>query len=319
MLPDYNSKNIKYPSQLAILLGLTGGGLIIGSLASLAIWTMMTGQPFPLKAEDILQPKYYQVNMVLQAVSTFFIFFVPVHFFAAICYRKPFKYMGFNFRFNNKQVLLVIAILILTFPLSGALATLNKILPISEYWATKFKAMELAREAQEAALININSFSRFIISLIVIALLPAIFEETFFRGGMQNLFTRWFKGPWVAIILTAIIFSLIHLSFYGFLVRFALGMILGFIFYYSGSLWLNILLHFLFNGVQVTALYIMTMHGAKDKNVEDNFPLWMGLIALALLLYLFKVFKQTSAIKQSQHVEEIRPDEEFHNWTAKNS
>ena len=77
-MPDYNSKNIKYPSQFAIFLGLTIGGLIIGSLASFAIWTMMTGEPFPLKAEDILQPKYYQVNMVLQAVSTFFIFFVPV-------------------------------------------------------------------------------------------------------------------------------------------------------------------------------------------------------------------------------------------------
>ena len=319
MMPDHNSKNISYPSQLAILFGLTGGGLIIGSLASFAIWTMMTGQPFPTKAEDILQPQYYKVNMVLQAVSTFFIFFVPVHFFAVICYRKPFAYMGFNFRFNFKQVLLVIGILILTFPLSGALATLNKILPISEYWAAKFKAMELAREAQEAALININSFSRFIISLVVIAFLPAVFEETFFRGGLQNLFTRWFKGPWVAILLTAVIFSLIHLSYYGFLVRFALGVVLGFIFYYSGSLWLNILLHFLFNGVQVTAMYVMTMKGIKDKNVEDNFPLWMGLIALALLLYLFKVFKQTSAIKQSQYVEEITLDDEFHNWTANNS
>jgi hypothetical protein len=179
--------------------------------------------------------------------------------------------------------------------------------------------MELAREAQEAALININSFSRFIISLLVIALLPAIFEETFFRGGLQNLFARWFKGPWVAIILTAIIFSLIHLSFYGFLVRFALGLVLGFIFYYSGSLWLNILLHFLFNGVQVTALYVMTMKGIKVKNVEDSFPLWAGLIALALLFYLFKMFKQTSAKKQSQYVEEITLDDEFHNWTANNS
>ena len=318
-MPDYNSKNIRYPSQLAILIGLTGGGLIIGSLASLAIWTMMTGQSFPLRAEDILQPKYYKVNMVLQAVSTFFIFFMPVHFFAAICYRKPLQYMGFNFRFNYKQVLLVIGILILTFPLSGALGTLNKILPIPEYWATKFKAMEIAREAQEAALININSFSRFIISLFVIGLLPAIFEETFFRGGLQNLLTRWFKGPWVAIIFTAIIFSLIHLSYYGFLVRFALGVVLGFIFYYSGSLWLNILLHFLFNGIQVTALYVMTMHGVKDKNVEDNFPVWIGLIALALLVYLFKLFKQTSAIKQSQYVEEITLDDEFHNWTANNS
>jgi uncharacterized protein len=319
MIPDYNSKNIRYPSQLAIFLGLTGGGLVIGTLATFAIWTMMTGQPFPLKAEDILQPKYYNVNMVLQVVSTFFIFFVPVHFFALICYRKPFTYLGFNFRFNYKQVLLLIGILILTFPLSGALSTLNKILPISEYWAAKFKAMELAREAQEAALININSFSRFIISLIVIAFLPALFEETFFRAGFQNLLSRWFKGPWVAIILTSIIFSLIHLSFYGFLVRFALGVVLGFIFYYSGSLWLNILFHFLFNGIQVTVLYIMTMNSVKDKNIEDNFPLWIGAIALLLLLYLFKLYKQTSALKQSKYVEEITLDDEFHNWTANNS
>jgi membrane protease YdiL (CAAX protease family) len=155
--------------------------------------------------------------------------------------------------------------------------------------------------------------------MIVIAFLPALFEETFFRGGLQNLFTRWFKGPWVAIIFTAVIFSLIHLSFYGFLVRFALGMVLGFIFYYSGSLWLNILLHFLFNGIQVTALYVMTMNGVKDKNVEDNFPLWIGAIALLLLLYLFKLYKQTSALKQSKYVEEITLDDEFHNWTANNS
>jgi len=319
MMFEHNSKNVRYPSQLAILLGLTGAGLIIGALAAFAIWTMMTGEAFPLKPEDILQPKYYKVNMVLQAVSTFLIFFVPAHFFAAICYRKPFTYLGFNFPFNSKQVLLLIGILLLTFPLSASFAELNKIIPISEYWAAKFKAMELAREAQEAALININSFSRFIISLIVIALLPAIFEETFFRGGLQNLFTRWFKGPWAAIILTSIIFSIIHLSFYGFLVRFALGIILGFIFYYSGSLWLSIIFHFLFNGVQVTILYIMTMKGIKNKNIEESFPIWTGAIALLLLLYLFKLYKQTSTNIQSKYIEEVTPEDEFNNWTAKNS
>lgn len=319
MTQDYNSKNVSYPSQLAILLGLIGGGLVIGSLASYAVWTMMTGQSFPTKAEDILQPQYYKVNMVLQVVSTFFIFFVPAHFFALICYRKPFTYLGFNYRFNYKQVLLLIGILLLTFPLSGALGTLNKILPISEYWAAKFKAMELAREAQEAALININSFSRYIISLIVIAFLPALFEEMFFRGCLQNLFIKWFKGPWFAIILTAIIFSLVHLSFYGFLVRFALGAVLGFIFYYSGSIWLNILFHFLFNGIQVTMLYIMTMKGVKEgKDIENSFPLWMGIIALFFLLYLFKKYKQTSELQRAKHVEDITPDDEFHNW-ANNS
>ncbi len=316
MEPDYNSKNVRYPSQLAIFFGLTAAGLVIGSLASFAIWTMMTGQPFPLKESDMLQPKFYNVNMVLQAVSTFLIFFVPMHFFAAICYRKPFSYLGFNFRFNFKQVLLLTGILVLTFPLSGGLATLNKIIPISDALAARFKAMELAREAQEAALININSFPRYVISLIVIGLLPALFEETFFRGGMQNLLSRWFKGPWIAIIITSVIFSLIHLSFYGFLVRFALGIVLGFIFYYSGSIWLNILFHFLFNGIQVTAMYVMTMNGTMDKNIEEKFPMWAGAGALVLLIYLFMLFKKASDKKRSQYVKEITLDDEFHNWTS---
>ncbi len=315
MMPEPNAKNVKYPSQFAIFLSLTGGGVVIAALASFAVWSMMTGQSFPLKAEDMLQPQYYKVNMVLQVVSTFFIFFVPAHFFALICYRKPFAYLGFNLRFNYKQIFILIGILVLIFPLAGALGALNKILPISEYWAAKFKAMELAREAQEAALININSFSRYIISIIVIAFLPALFEEIFFRGCMQNLFTRWFKGPWVAIILTAIIFSLTHLSFYGFLVRFAAGAVLGIIFYYSGSLWLNILFHFLFNGVQVTILYIITIKGIKgQKDIENSFPIWIGIIALFFLLYLFKAFKKTSEIQRAKYVEEPTPEDEFHNW-----
>src|SRR5205085_7435623 len=136
-------------------------------------------------------------------------------------------------------------------------------------------------EAQEAAFIQINSLPRYILSLFIIALLPAIFEETFFRGGLQNFLTRWFKSPWVAILLTSIIFSIIHLSYYGFFVRFALGVILGFIFYYSGSLWLSILFHLLFNGLQVTALYAFSQSGSAKviKDPEQNFPLWMGIIA----------------------------------------
>ena len=316
MMPDYNSKNISYPSQLAIFLGLAGAGVFIGSFISIAIWVMMTHQPVMAIESDMMKPEFYNAIMTIQAVSTFFIFFIPVYFFALICYRKPFKYLGYNFHFNYRQIFLLIIILILTFPLSGALANLNKILPIPEHWAIKFKAMEAAREAQEAALIQITSFSKYIISLIVIAFLPAVVEETFFRAGMQNFLTRWFKGPWIAIILTGIIFSLVHLSYYGFLVRFALGIILGLVFYYSGSVWLNILFHFLFNGIQVTALYVMTMKGIKDnKDIESSFPLWAGVIALTLIFYLFKIFKQRSEIEKAKYVEEITLDDEFHNWT----
>ncbi len=320
MTVDRNSKNISYPAQLGILLGLIGGGLIIGAIVSVVIWIIMTGRPILAMADDMLKPQYYYAIMTIQAISTLFMFFVPVYFFALICYRRPAKFMGFNTQVNYKQILIVIGILILTFPLSGALAELNDILPIPKDWAIKFKAMEDARAMQEAALININSFPKYIISLLVIGLLPGIFEEVCFRAGLQNIFTRWFKGPWAAIILTAIIFSVIHISYYGFLVRFALGIILGLVFYYSGNLWLSILFHFLYNGLQVTVLYGITLSGKKPvKDIEQSFPLWAGIVALAIIIYLFIKFKQYSLLQQAKNVEDDLPDDEFQNWATAQS
>ncbi|MEP6597642.1 MAG: CPBP family intramembrane glutamic endopeptidase [Ginsengibacter sp.] len=320
MTVDRNSKNISYPAQLGILLGLIGGGLIIGAIVSVVIWIIMTGRPILAMADDMLKPQYYYAIMTIQAISTLCMFFVPVYFFALICYRKPAKFMGFNTQVNYKQILIVIGILILTFPLSGALAELNDILPIPKDWAIKFKAMEDARAMQEAALININSFPKYIISLLVIGLLPGIFEEVCFRAGLQNIFTRWFKGPWAAIILTAIIFSVIHISYYGFLVRFALGIILGLVFYYSGNLWLSILFHFLYNGLQVTVLYVITLSGKKPvKDIEQSFPLWAGIVALAIIIYLFIKFKQYSLLQQAKNVEDDLPDDEFQNWATAQS
>jgi len=317
---DRNSRNFSYTAQLGILLALVGAGLVIGTIVSVIIWLILTGRPILAMATDMLKPQYYNETMILQAISTFFIFFLPVYFFAMICYRKPSKFIGFTNRINVTQILLILGILILTFPLSGALAELNKILPITPQWAAKFKAMEDSRAVQEAALININSFPRYIISLIVIGFLPGLFEEVCFRAGLQNILTRWFKGPWIAIIITAIIFSLVHISYYGFLVRFALGIILGFIFYYSGSIWLSVLFHFLYNGLQVTALYVFTMSGTKNqKDIEQNFPMWTGIIALIFIIYLFIKFKKASDLQKAKYKEDDFPHDDFHNWATAQS
>ncbi len=317
---DRNSRNTSFPSQLGILLGLFGAGVVIGTLISAVLWLVITGRPILVMETDILNPKYYNAVMWIQAVSTLFMFFLPVYFFALICYRDPYRFIGFNKNANYKQVLLVLGILLVTFPLSGALAELNKIIPISKNWETYFKAKEADRAAQEAMLININSFSRYVLSMIIIGLLPAIFEEVFFRGGLQNILTRWFKSPWVAIIITSIIFSAVHLSYYGFLVRFALGVVLGLVFYYSGNIWLNILFHFLYNGLQVTALYIATMQGNKNtKDIEENFPLWAGVVALVLIIYAFIKFRQISLLQQQKYVMPPEDPDDFHNWITKES
>lgn len=317
---DRNSKNFSYVSQLGILLGLIGAGLILGTLISVIAWLMMTGRPILEVETDMLKPQYYNAVMVMQAVSTIFMFFLPVYFFALICYRKPGKFMGFNTNINFKQILILLAILILTFPLSGALAELTKIIPLPLNWATKFKAMEDARALQEAALININSFPKYIISLFVIGFLPGLVEEVCFRAGIQNILVRWLKGPWVAIIITSIIFSLVHISYYGFLVRFALGGILGLIFYYSGSIWLSVLFHFLYNGLQVTALYVYTLSATKNpKDIEENFPAWAGVLALILIVYLFVKFRETSLLQKEKLKGEDEPNDDFHDWATAQS
>ena len=310
---------MNYPSQLAILLGLTGGGLILSLMASMIIWLVMQGASMPGTADEILKPKYYNVNMVIQLVSTFFIFFLPVILFARICYRQPKRFLGFNTNFNYQQVLLLILILMVTVPLVATLTEVNKILPIPQHLALKFKAMESAREAQEAALININSASKYVISLLVIGLAPAVFEETFFRSGLQNFLSRWFKRPWIAIVLSSIIFSLIHLSYYGFLVRFGLGVILGLIFYYSGSLWLSILFHFLVNGVQVTFLYLVSLHHSAEKSIPDiTVPIWPILPTLIVMFFLFNLFRKKSEAQQIKYPVIPNAEDDLYEWTRHN-
>lgn len=318
---DRNSRNFSFSSQLARLIGFVGAGTVVGILISAGIWLVMTGRPLTSMESDMMNPKYFNVIMWIQVISTFFMFFLPTYFTAVICYRNPLKFIGFNTNFNYKQLLIVLVIVFFTFPLSGALAEWTKMIPIPKSWEVYFKAKEADRATQEEALIHINSFSRYFSSMIIIALLPAIFEEVCFRGGLQNILTRWFKGPWIAIIITSIIFSAVHISYYGFFVRAALGVALGLVFYYSGSIWLSILFHFLYNGVQVTALYMDTLSQHKHtKDLEENFPVWMGALAIVIIVIAFIKLRELTLAQREKYVyDEPEDPNDFHNWITRNS
>lgn len=321
MLQDRNSKNFSFPAQLGIFIGLAGIGMVVAVMLTAAIWSLMTHRPVLSMQSDMSNPAYYGAFMVIQGVTTFFLFFLPVIFFAMICYRSVWKFTGSRTSTSYKQLLWVVAILILVFPVGGALAELNRMIPIPKDWAAKFQSWEDDRKLQEAVFININSFSKYLLSMLIIAILPAIFEEFFFRAGLQNIFTRWFGGPAAAIILTSVIFSLVHMSYYGFLVRFGLGIVLGIVFYASSSIWLSVFLHFLFNGLQVTAMYIMqTGRTANSKDVEENFPMWSGLVALVfLIIVLYRFRKESTLVLEKFRYKEPDEEDDFHNWIAKNN
>jgi uncharacterized protein len=228
----------------------------------------------------------------MQMLGTFAIMFLPALLFAMIVSKKPLDYFGLNKPTNTQLVLLVIGIAVTALFLSGGLGELNKLIPISKKWELKFKAMEDNYSDQVMMLANMKSFADYFISLVMIAILPAIFEELLFRGALQQLFIDWFKKPHIAIFVTSILFSVIHFSYFGFLPRLALGMMLGYIFYFSKNIWLSMLMHFINNGVAITALYFATSNGEDAKKVMDeSYPIWVAGIALIIALYLFHLYK----------------------------
>lgn len=100
-------------------------------------------------------------------------------------------------------------------------------------------------------------------NLLVIAVLPAVTEELFFRAGMQNLMLRWVKNPHVAIWVTAAVFSLFHGEVFAFVPRLIMGAVLGYLYFGSNSLVPNMVAHF-FNNAMVVVLYWLIARGVLD-------------------------------------------------------
>lgn len=293
-----NKPRISYFGQFGILIGLVGAGLILAviiqlffALSMVNFSDLMGGNERALLKAMTLPENINKVRW-MQMLGTFAMMFMPAFLFSLIVSKKPLQYFGLTKPTNTQLILLVIAIAVTALFLSGGLGELNKLIPISKKWEIKFKAMEDNYSDQVMMLANMKSIADYFISLIMIAILPAVFEELLFRGALQQLFIGWFKNAHVAIFVTSFLFSCIHFSYYGFLPRLALGLMLGYIFYFSKNIWLSMLMHFINNGVAITALYFATQKGEDVKKVMDeSYPLWVAGVTLIIALFLFKLYK----------------------------
>jgi len=164
-----------------------------------------------------------------------------------------------------------------------------------------------AREKEEELrlvtefLTEFDSFNQFIVVFIVVAIIPAVGEELIFRGILQNKLHIYFKNIHVAIIVTAILFSGFHLQFFGFVPRLFLGILFGYIYYWSGNLWYPILGHFINNGFTLILIYLyQTGSIGIDIETQEAYPLNIILIFSVITIYmLFSFWKQFQLQKQA--------------------
>ena len=157
-----------------------------------------------------------------------------------------------------------------------------------ERWA---RAREDAAAEMTEILTTLTSSGELLIAILVIAILPAIGEEIVFRGLIQNELFRGTRNLHLSIWIAAVLFSAIHFQFYGFVPRLLLGALFGYLYYWSGNLWLAIFAHFINNAASVVAMYYY-QQGAFEFDLESQeaLPLPAVLISAALttgLLYFF--------------------------------
>jgi membrane protease YdiL (CAAX protease family) len=105
-------------------------------------------------------------------------------------------------------------------------------------------------------IMSVQSFGGMLLNLLLVAFLPAVSEELIFRGVFQKLLQRISGSGNIAVWITAVFFSAIHFQFFGFLPRLILGLIFGYLFLWSGSLWLPILAHLINNAVPVAGAFV---------------------------------------------------------------
>ena len=150
-----------------------------------------------------------------------------------------------------------------------------------------------------------------VINLLMIALIPAIGEELLFRGCLQPIFGRLAKNAHVGIGLAAIVFSAIHLQFYGFIPRMLLGALFGYLYYYGNSLWYPILGHFLNNGTAVVAVFTYQQNGlsvaeAMKQDGSGRFHFIGVVLSAAISIFLLYKFYQIA------HQKGLNPQTENH-------
>jgi membrane protease YdiL (CAAX protease family) len=298
---------VKSPwSQLGIFLGLFGGSFIFGSLI---IYMVMLGMGIPV-AEigrmDWSRPKFLSVMKVVQALSSILMFLLPAFFYAVITFRgRPFYFLGLKKAEKSSFYLLAIVTIIVAFPLVVWLGNINQMIPLPQWM------VDLEKDAtkQMEAFLRAENGRDVVLNVIIIGLLPAICEEICFRGALQRIVINMTRSPWTGIIITSILFSALHLQFQGFLPRMFLGVVLGAIYWYSGSIWPGVAAHFVNNAAQVVAVSYFPEYIAKNPEM----PLILAPISAVLTWLLLRKLKSGSSASYEKvyDYEELNRTNEF--------
>jgi len=206
------------------------------------------------------------------------------------------KYLKINFYPGHTVTFLVCLLMVLSLPMNNFFTYLNNLIDLNEVFPSAqeyMEDMEVRAEGLFERFLSVSGIWPLLVNIFVVAVVPAVGEEVLFRGVLQNIFIRWTKNTFLGVLITSLAFALLHFQFLSVLPRFVLGMVLGYIFVWTRSLWMPIIAHFVNNAFAVVYYYFM-YNGSLGDRLENmgkpyNDPAYAFLSAVIILILLFVI------------------------------
>ncbi len=250
------------------------------------------------KPEDYARPENAGFAKGMVVVNFIGFFLLPSLVFSWLADPSPFRFAGFKKPDQGRFILLGVLVILFSYFSVEWLALVNQqlvdhLLPASaRAWIEKG---ESDIGGAEQNILNMKRLADLVTSVFLMGLLAAVGEELFFRGILQRIFIQLFKSPWWGIVVTAAIFSAMHEQFLGFIPRMLLGIVLGLLYWYSGSLYPAIIGHFVFNSLQIFLVYFKIVDQDQAAAVPSRFLFATGIVSVIVVVILLRYLRKWSS------------------------
>jgi hypothetical protein len=271
-------------------------------------WIFDVGiQEIQTALNDYKDPVNISYQKYLQSVISLGMFVIAPLAIAYFISRDISGFLKTDYYPGNSVALLITFLMILSLPMNNYFTYLNGLMDLPGIFSGLQNYME-DKESQAQHVferfLNVSGMWPLIINLVVIGVIPAIGEELLFRGVLQNIFIRWTKNTFLGVLITSFAFAALHFQFLSVLPRFILGMILGYIFVWTRSLWMPIIAHFVNNALAVVYyhLYYNDLIGEGIEHVGkpeyNSFYAILSILVVAVFLFVIRrVMKEKLSIR----------------------
>jgi membrane protease YdiL (CAAX protease family) len=281
---------------LLVLLCMLSGGLL--AMIALSSSLAVTGLPATAMMDGNLEdPALIPLIWYLQGITAIGVFLVPGLIFSYYWnFNTPFATFGLQHRASFTTYAAVFALIVGGIPLIYTVYGWNQGIELPAAWTeleNQLRASEAQAEKTIGLLMQRTDITALLINIGILVLLPAVGEEIIFRGILQRSFFQASRNPHIAIWVTAILFSAIHMQWFGFLPRMLLGACFGYLVFWTGSLLPAIFGHFVNNGMAVLGEYSMRNGWVSFEEEQLSALPWWTVIASVLLTILLLYWLQS--------------------------